>query len=162
MGGLAQQGVSNDTPVPHPGEDRVNNVVFRQQLLTQLPPSLDGVCCSPDRWLLGCILSHSEWAQSRDQHLRVVRIPGHQPYGQSGKWAERVGPGKPAHQMGWETWTLSRPTLYESAALWRFWINKQCAIRLYTTGSCQTKSRLFISSFFRPGTRALPHGPQYF
>ena len=50
VGGLAQQGVSDDTSVPHPGEDRVNNLVLRQQLLTQLPPPLEGVHCAPDRW----------------------------------------------------------------------------------------------------------------
>ena len=50
VGGLAQWGVSNDTPVPHPGEDRVNNLVFGQRLLTQLPPPLVRVRCAPDRW----------------------------------------------------------------------------------------------------------------
>ena len=51
VGGLAQRGVSNGTPVPHSGGDRVNDLVFGQQLPPQLPPPLVRVRCTPDRWL---------------------------------------------------------------------------------------------------------------
>ena len=50
VGGLAQRGVSNGTPVPHSGGDRVNDLVFGQQLPPQLPPPLVRVRCAPDRW----------------------------------------------------------------------------------------------------------------
>ena len=152
VGGLAQRGASNGTPVPHSGEDRVNDLVFGQQLPPQLasPP---GEGTLRTRQKVGCFLHHSEWAQSGDQHPRVVRIPGHQPCGQSGKWAECVGPGKPAHTARVGDLGHPRPTLYESAARWRFGSTSSAQSDSTPRGAAGP-SQDSSSPLYCPGTRA--------